>query len=87
MDRYELFYHPIPFRGHFIRYVLAQAGQGWIEPSHDEVIALADRVPGMRGVYAGRLRNAAQVESLTANLISINRRYKVHAGIRVTDLP
>ena len=53
----------------------------------DEVIALADRVPGMRGVYAGRLRNAAQVESLTANLISINRRYKVHAGIRVTDLP
>ena len=25
----------------------------------DEVIALADRVPGMRGVYAGRLRNAA----------------------------
>ena len=53
----------------------------------DEVIALADRVPGMRGVYAGRLRNAAQVESLTANLISINRRYKVHAGVRITDLP
>jgi NADPH-dependent F420 reductase len=53
----------------------------------DEVIALADRVPGMRGVYAGRLRNASQVESLTANLISINRRYKVHAGVRITDLP
>lgn len=53
----------------------------------DEVIALADRVPGMRGVYAGRLRNASQVESLTANLISVNRRYKVHAGIRITDLP
>ena len=53
----------------------------------DEVIALAGLVPGMRGVFAGRLRNANQVESLTANLISINRRYKVHAGIRVTDLP
>jgi len=53
----------------------------------DEVIALADRVPGMRGVFAGRLRNAAQVEALTANLISINRRYKVHAGVRITDLP
>ena len=32
--------------------------------------ALADAIPGMRGVYAGRLRNAHQVEALTANLIS-----------------
>lgn len=53
----------------------------------DEVIALANLVPGMRGVFAGRLRNAHQVEALTANLISINRRYKIHAGVRVTDLP
>ncbi len=53
----------------------------------DEVIDLAGRVPGMRGVFSGRLRNAAQVEALTANLISINRRYKVHAGVRITDLP
>lgn len=53
----------------------------------DEVIALAGLVAGMRGVFAGRLRNAHQVEALTANLISINRRYKIHAGIRVTDLP
>jgi len=50
------------------------------------VVALANRIEGMRGVYAGRLRNAGQVEALTANLISINRRYKVHAGLRVTDL-
>lgn len=53
----------------------------------DQVIALADLIPGMRGVFAGRLRNACQVEALTANLISINRRYKVHAGVRITDLP
>lgn len=52
----------------------------------DAVIALADALPGVRGVYAGRLRNAAQVEALTANLIATNRRYKVHAGLRVTDL-
>lgn len=50
------------------------------------VQALAGRIAGMRGVYAGRLRNAGQVEALTANLIAINRRYKVHAGIRITDL-
>ena len=50
------------------------------------VQALAGLIPGMRGVYAGRLRNARQIEALTANLISVNRRYKAHAGIRVTDI-
>jgi NADPH-dependent F420 reductase len=52
----------------------------------DVVQALAGRIPGMRGVYAGRLRNAGQVEALTANLISVNRRYKAHAGVRITDV-
>jgi NADPH-dependent F420 reductase len=52
----------------------------------DLVRGLADRIPGMRGVYGGRLRNAGQVEALTANLISINRRYKAHAGLRITDV-
>ena len=52
----------------------------------DTVQALANRIPGMRGVFAGRLRNAHQVESLVANLISVNRRYKAHAGLRVTDI-
>lgn len=50
------------------------------------VRALAGRIPGMRGVYAGRLRNASQVEALTANLIAVNRRYKTHSGIRITGL-
>ncbi|ABW11198.1 8-hydroxy-5-deazaflavin:NADPH oxidoreductase [Frankia sp. Hr75.2] len=52
----------------------------------DTVIALANRITGMRGIYAGKLRNAGQVEALTANLISVNRRYKAHAGLRVTDV-
>ncbi|MBA8825550.1 hypothetical protein FHX42_002901 [Saccharopolyspora lacisalsi] len=52
----------------------------------DVVRELADVVPGVRGIYGGRLRNAHQVEALTANVIAINRRYKAHAGIRVTDV-
>jgi NADPH-dependent F420 reductase len=52
----------------------------------DTVQALAGRLPGMRGIYAGRLRNARQVEALTINLVSVNRRYKAHAGIRITDV-
>jgi NADPH-dependent F420 reductase len=52
----------------------------------DAVQALAARIPGMRGIYAGRLRTCGQVEAMTANLISMNRRYKRHAGLRVTDV-
>jgi len=52
----------------------------------DLVQALVGRIAGMRGIYAGRLRNAHQVEAMTANLISVNRRYKAHAGLRVTDV-
>ena len=52
----------------------------------DLVQALAARIPGVRGIYAGRLRNCGQVEALTANLVSINRRYKAHAGLRITDI-
>lgn len=52
----------------------------------DTVAALANAIPGMRGVYGGRLRNGGQVEAMTANLISINKRYKSHSGLRVTDI-
>lgn len=52
----------------------------------DTVRALAGTIPGVRGIYAGRLRNAHQVEALTANLIAVNRRYSAHAGVRITDL-
>jgi 8-hydroxy-5-deazaflavin:NADPH oxidoreductase len=55
-------------------------------PATDLVARLASEIPGMRGVYGGRLRNCGQVEALTANLVSINRRYKAHAGIRITDI-
>jgi NADPH-dependent F420 reductase len=59
---------------------------GEVRADTDLVQALAGRIPGMRGVFGGRLRNAHQVESLVANLISVNRRYKAHAGLRVTDI-
>ncbi len=50
------------------------------------VCELVAAIPGARGIYAGRLRNAGQVEALTANLIAINRRYKTHAGITVSGI-
>ncbi|MFJ4363434.1 NADPH-dependent F420 reductase [Streptomyces chartreusis] len=59
---------------------------GEVRADVEIVQALAGRIPGMRGIFAGRLRNAHQVEALVANLISVNRRYKAHAGLRVTDV-
>jgi NADPH-dependent F420 reductase len=50
------------------------------------VCELATAIPGARGIYAGRLRNAGQVEALAANLIAINRRYKTQAGLAITGV-
>ena len=49
-----------------------------------EVIA---RIPGLRPVNAGTLETARLVEGLTPLLISVNARYKTHAGIKLTHLP
>ena len=59
---------------------------GDVREATDLIQALADTIPGVRGVFGGRLRNAHQVEAFTANLISINRRYKAHSGLRITDV-
>jgi NADPH-dependent F420 reductase len=48
---------------------------------------LARCVVGREGIDAGKLRLARQLEPLTAVLISINRKYKVHSGVRITGLP
>jgi 8-hydroxy-5-deazaflavin:NADPH oxidoreductase len=52
----------------------------------DLIQTLAGVIPGMRGVYGGRVRNAHQVEALTANLVAVNRRYRTHAGVRLTGV-
>jgi NADPH-dependent F420 reductase len=54
--------------------------------STKQVQDLVALIPGMRGIYAGKLRNAGPVEGLTANLIAVNRRYKTHAGIGLTNV-
>jgi NADPH-dependent F420 reductase len=49
---------------------------------------LVGKIPGARALNGGKLENARIVESLTALLIGLNMRYKVHgAGIRFTGLP
>jgi NADPH-dependent F420 reductase len=52
-----------------------------------EAAGLLERIDGLRCVDCGRLEMARITESLTALLIAVNARYKVHAGIHVTNLP
>ncbi len=52
-----------------------------------EAAALIERIGGLRCVDCGRLEMARITESLTALLISVNVRYKAHAGVRLTALP
>jgi 8-hydroxy-5-deazaflavin:NADPH oxidoreductase len=50
------------------------------------VLELADQIPGCRGVDAGPLRLARQLEGFTAVIVGINRRHKIHAGLRISRL-
>ena len=49
-------------------------------------IELARSVSGRDGIDAGKLRLARQLEPLTAVLISINKRYKTHSGVRISGI-
>lgn len=51
------------------------------------VARLIELIPGLRAVNAGALEMARIVEQLTPMLISVNSRYKAHAGIKLTGLP
>ena len=51
------------------------------------VAALIDTIDGLRCVDCGRLEMARVTESMTALMISVNARYRTHAGVRITHLP
>ena len=53
----------------------------------ERVAALVKLIPGLRPVDAGALEMSRIVESLTALLIALNRRHKVHhCGLRITGM-
>jgi NADPH-dependent F420 reductase len=51
-----------------------------------EVIELAGKIPGVRGINGGPLANAVLVESMTALLINLNRLHKAETQIRIAGL-
>ena len=50
------------------------------------VLGLADSLVTGRALDAGPLASARALEGLTAVIVNVNRRYRAHAGIRITGL-
>jgi 8-hydroxy-5-deazaflavin:NADPH oxidoreductase len=79
---------------------LAAAHLAAAEPADEDVFVCGDEVaakaPALelgarlvagRAIDAGPLANARALEGMTAVILSVNRRYRVRAGIRLTGLP
>lgn len=50
-------------------------------------LELAGRVTAGRAFDAGPLQSARALEGLTAVIVNLNKRYKGHAGVKITGLP
>jgi NADPH-dependent F420 reductase len=50
------------------------------------VLELAERITSGRAIDCGPLASARALEGLTAVIVNVNKRYKAHAGIRVTGI-
>jgi NADPH-dependent F420 reductase len=51
------------------------------------VLDLAGRIIAGRALDAGPLQSARALEGLTAVIVNLNKRYRGHAGLKVTGLP
>ena len=59
---------------------------GQSREARETVMALAEKVPGVRSVDGGGLSNAGYVENLTPLLVNINRRYKGRLAIKIVGI-
>jgi NADPH-dependent F420 reductase len=57
------------------------------EAAKELALALAAKLVSGRAVDCGPLVSARALEGMTAVIVNVNKRYKAHAGIRVTGLP
>lgn len=56
------------------------------ERAKELALALAAKLVAGRALDAGPLASARALEGVTAVIVNLNRRYKAHAGVRVTGL-
>jgi 8-hydroxy-5-deazaflavin:NADPH oxidoreductase len=53
----------------------------------EPALELAGKLVGGRAFDAGPLANSRALEAITAVILNINKRYRVHAGLKLTGLP
>ena len=51
------------------------------------VLALAEKITSGRAIDCGPLPSARALEGLTAVIVNVNKRYKAHAGVRLSGIP
>jgi NADPH-dependent F420 reductase len=56
------------------------------EEAKAQALELADKATAGRALDAGPLASARVLEGLTAVIVNLNKRYRGHAGIRITGL-
>jgi NADPH-dependent F420 reductase len=61
------------------------AGDDWT--AKRMALELGERIVAGRAIDAGPLANSRALEAMTAVLLNVNRRFRTHAGLRVTGLP
>lgn len=54
--------------------------------ARQQVTDLLDTVPGLRGVSAGSLAQAAAIEAFTAVLVTVNMAHRVHSTVHLSGL-
>jgi NADPH-dependent F420 reductase len=59
---------------------------GGDDPAKELSLELAGRL-AERAIDVGPLRSSRALEGMTAVILNVNKRYKAHAGIRLTGLP
>ena len=59
---------------------------GGEDPAKELALELAGRLAD-RSIDAGPLANSRALEGMTSVILNVNKRYKAHAGIRLTGLP
>ena len=58
-----------------------------MEPGEAQlVLGLAEKLVSGSAVDCGPLASARALEGMTAVIVNVNKRYKAHAGLRVTGL-
>lgn len=50
------------------------------------VIALAEKIKGVRAIYGGNIENSQHTQHQTALLVNLNQLYKTRCGVRITGI-